>query len=235
MTSYSCLALSQRERQTRVNQLKNIRSQFIKHLQLSQMTEVDLDNYVLIAHDLFSEANVPYSNFSALPSNLVDIAECLKYGLPHDRVQARQIASMMLNIRDGVASQPEGSLPVKCPSCGQFCQLTQSHHRTRKSKFVYYCDECDYSVRAFAGDFWPTGVPASLELRKQRGSLKLGIDRVASECGVSSRTIRFKMASMIGLPVGVVASEGQICNDESLCLYKKALEDVRLRYVATAA
>ncbi|MEZ8959619.1 hypothetical protein AB6E94_19565 [Vibrio lentus] len=227
MKSTSRLSRAQREKNQSIKHFQLIRSVLIQHLQASKLTEVDLDSYVTLAYEFFVLTETKVGNFHDLPTSLVDVAESRKYGLPHEAVQSIQIASMMLNIRDGLNSEASEALPVQCPSCGKFCLLTASHHAGRKPKHVYYCNDCDYSVRAFSGDKWPAGIPASREIRFERGQLKLAIDKVAIECGQSPRSIRLKMAIAMGFPVGTVASEGNILNYQYLDCYKEALYKVK--------
>ncbi|MCG9576673.1 zinc-finger-containing protein [Vibrio tubiashii] len=217
------------ERQRVINQQRLIRQTFIRHLQDCNFKEVDLDSYVLIALELFKRTNSEPGRFEELPADLVDVATNTIYGLVADKVKSQYVASMMLNIRNGVLSNQCESLPVQCPECGDYCMLQKSHHSGRQAKSVYYCEKCDYSVRAFEGDKWPMGIPASREIRAARGQVKLAIDGVAEKLNVSPRIVRLRMAGLLGLPIGHVASEGYILNQEYVQHYETALSTVHKR------
>ncbi len=217
-------------KQRRVEEMIECRKHLIRHLQSSKLIEVDLDNYVLYAIQLFNITGTKVCDFDGLPSDLVKIAREQSYGLLQHKAQCEYVANLLLNIRDGLNSTRCESVPVQCPCCSGFTHLTKSHFTGRKGKWVYYCEPCNYSVRAYSGDKWPMGVPADIETRRERGKIKLAIDAVARSGNVSQRTVRLGMAKVLGLPIGCVAQEGSITSIEFVKLYRSALDQVAQKY-----
>lgn len=186
-----------------------IRKKFIEQLKRSKINDVSLDKYVETAKWIFELANTQHFHF--LPKDLHSIVTNQKYPLIQYRAEAEYISVLMLDIKNGVPSKKSAGVPVACPCCGDFCTLTASHYNTERNyKWVYYCERCEYSVNAHAGDLWPAGVPASVEIRKLRSELTLEVEHTARRLGMSKRTVLHKVSHKLKLftPVANICNVG---------------------------
>lgn len=212
-----------------IAQKQAVRGQLIEHLKCSSIQRVDIDSYVDIAISLFELSNTPIGDICALPDSLHTLVQEQPYVLQEHKQKNLYIAKMLNNIKEGKLSDRCESVPVMCPDCGQYTKLTASHHPSRKTKYVYFCDSCENSVSAFEGDKWPTGIPASLSIRKMRSDITMAIRKVATRLGVTERKIRLKLGSEMSCVDSDIININAIQTLDGGCACLEALKIVESR------
>lgn len=205
---------------------KVIRQDIIKHLKFSGIRDVSLDDYVGIAVWIFSLVKARVGSFEDLPEDLVEIVMNQKFALSHQKEQANYIANLLLNIKNNVKSKPCEGLTVKCDVCNAFSLLTKSHTSGHHNSYIYYCENCDATVKAHNGDKWPVGTLTQSHVHKLRTELNRKVENLSSP-SVSKRALLIRVAKRIRVCGSYIANIQTVSNEVDYQRFNKALDSIK--------